>query len=488
MMNISRLLVKTAICLLCFFALLSFFLIKDNENQGGKSPNILFIAIDDMNDWTGFLGGHPQAITPNLDKLAEKGVNFTNAHCSAPGCSPSRNALLYGIEPFNSGLYPFYDHAIHDQLMEKYTSLPRFFKENGYQTFGAGKIHHGFKGDPREWNDYFTPESTYKEFKTGEGYQVGNSKKMSFRPTFNADEEHFDHQVASYGIAILKQKHEDPFFLAVGIVKPHLPFDCPERFFDALPENIEPPAILKNDLVDIPAEGNSFRRAGDDRRFKKDKAWEDVRRAYLACNSWADYNIGRVLDALEKSPYADNTVVVVWSDHGYHQGEKMSFRKFTLWEEATRVPFIVYDGRKNANVKGICNQPVSLINIYRTLAEMANLEAPKYVDGESLVPQLKDPQQELQPAIVSWGRGNYAVRSENWRYIRYFDGSEELYAHDRDSNEWHNLANNPEFETKKKELATFLPQNEAPTVEKYVAPWSVVGADKAKLGAEATKK
>ncbi|MCP3933030.1 MAG: sulfatase [Bacteroidetes bacterium] len=448
-------------------------------------PNILFIAIDDMNDWTGFLGGHPQALTPNMDKLAAKGMNFTNAHCPAPGCSPSRNALLYGVEPFNSGLYPFYEHALHEKLMEQYTSLPRFFKENGYQTYGAGKIHHGFKGDPREWSDYFELEFSQKLFEEGAGYQIGESTKMSFRPTVNPDEEHVDYQVASYGIDVLKQKHDAPFFLAVGIVKPHLPFDAPQRFFDALPENIEAPAILKDDLVDIPAEGNSFRRAGDDRRFKKDKAWEDVRRAYLACNSWADYNIGRVLDALEKSPYADNTIVVLWSDHGYHQGEKMSFRKFTLWEEATRVPFIIYDGRNTSGTNENCEQPVSLIDIYRTLAEMSGLTVPESIDGESLVPQLKNPAKELQPALTSWGRGNYAVRSQNWRYIRYFDGTEELYSHDNDANEWHNLADNPEFETKKKELAKYLPKNEAPTVEELVSPWSVVGADKAKLGAKA---
>jgi len=466
--------------------LLLFVVLSLSEMQAQDKPNILFIAIDDMNDWTGFLGGHPQALTPNLDKLAEKGVNFTNAHCSAPGCSPSRNALLYGVEPYNSGLYPFYEHDIHEQLMDKYTSLPRFFKENGYQTFGAGKIHHGFKGDKREWSDYFVPGSSQSIFMEGVGYQVGDSKKMSFRPTINSDEEHIDYQVASYGVEVLKQKHDLPFFLAVGIVKPHLPFNCPVRFFDALPENIESPAIFKNDLVDIPAEGNSFRRAGDDRRFKKDSAWEDVRRAYLACISWADFNIGRVLDELEKSTYADNTVVVVWSDHGYHLGEKMNFRKFTLWEEATRVPFIIYDGRKASDKNGLtCKQPVSLINIYRTLAEMAGLTAPENVDGESLVPQLNNPNRLLLPAITSWGRGNYAVRSNNWRYIKYFDGTEELYSHQKDPNEWQNLSKDAAYNSKKLELAKFLPEKEAATIEQYVAPWSVVGADKTKLGAKA---
>ncbi len=455
---------------------------SNKDKSGEKAPNILFIAIDDMNDWTGFLGGHPQAITPNMDKLAAKGVNFTNAHCSAPGCSPSRNALLYGIEPFNSGLYPFYEHAIHEQLMERYTTLPRLLKENGYITYGAGKIHHGQKGDEREWSDFFELQNSRKEFKEGEGYQVGNSKKMSFRPTINADEQHVDYQVASYGIDVLNEKHNKPFFLAVGLVKPHLPFDCPERFFNALPEKIMTPALWEDDLKDIPAEGNSFRRAGDDKRFKKDNAWEDVRRAYLACISWADFNIGRVLDALEESEYADNTIVVLWSDHGFHLGEKMSFKKFTLWEEATRVPFIIYDGRDKLNKEGKIYKPaVSLINIYRTLADFAGIEAPAYVDGESLVPVLENTDAELsKPTITSWGRGNYAVRTGEWRYIRYFDGTEELYNHQSDANEWYNLANDSQYLKVKEMLAARLPKQDAETIQQYISPWSVYGVDKEK--------
>lgn len=448
-----------------------------------KKPNILFIAIDDMNDWTGFLGGHPQAITPNLDKIAERGILFTNAHCSAPGCSPSRNSLLYGVEPFKSGSYAFYGDKVHDQLMNQYTSLPRFLKENGYDTFGAGKIHHGSKEDDRQWNDYFQGNSGKKIFKEGEGYAPDGGGKMSFRPTYHADEDHVDFQVASYGIDVLKKEHDKPFFLAVGIVKPHLPFDCPVRFFDALPENIDPPAILEEDLIDIPTEGNSFRRAGDDRLFRQDSAWEDVRRAYLACISWADFNIGRVLDELAKSPYAENTIVVIWSDHGFHLGEKMSFRKFTLWEEATRVPFIIYDPREPDKVKGRkCSQSVSLINIYPTLADMVGLQIPEYVDGESLVPQMKNPQKLLiKPAITTWGRGNYAVRTETWRYIRYFDGTDELYDHTMDENEWRNLATDPEYQSIKQELNSYLPEHGVPLIEEGIQVWSIEGADKERL-------
>ena len=278
------------------------------------------------------------------------------------------------------------------------------------------------------------------------------------------------------------------FFLAVGIVKPHLPFDAPKRFFDALPEHVLAPEILVSDLDDIPAEPNSFRKVGDDKRFKKDKAWEDVRRSYLACVSWADYNVGRLLDALEKSDYADNTIVVLWSDHGYHLGEKMTFRKFTLWEEATRVSFIIYDTRAKEKSKNVTTS-VSLINIYKTLAEMANIKAPDYVDGESLVPLLNNPKATFEyPTLTSWGEGNYSVRTEEFRYSRYFDGTEELYNHKLDPNEWENLASQSKFDIKKIALAKYLPKEEVPMVREFISTWSIHGRPKQEYKAANKKK
>lgn len=446
-----------------------------------KQPNILFIAIDDMNDWTGFLGGHSQTITPNLDELADKGVNFTNAHTSAPGCSPSRNSLLYGVQPFNSGLYPFYEHDVHGELMEKYTSLPRLMKENGYNTFGAGKIHHGDKRDSREWTDYFQKTSFKKVFRKGEGYVKGGDSKYSFRPTLNPDEEHVDFQVASYGVQKLQEKHKKPFFLAVGIVKPHLPFDAPARFFDALPENISAPEILDNDSDDIPKVGKSLQKRGEYNHYKSKGVWKDVRKAYLACISWADFNIGRVIDALENSEYADNTVVVVWSDHGFHLGEKQTFKKFTLWEEATRVPFIIYDTRNKKVTQGRSyEEAVSLINVYKTIADYTHVKTPAYVDGESLKPIVENQAKKLEkPTITTWGRGNYSVRTKQYRYIRYFDGGEELYNHEIDSNEWKNLAKQEDYATVKSELKGYLPNHEEPLFADFLSMWSIEGADKA---------
>ncbi|MEM9280505.1 MAG: sulfatase [Verrucomicrobiota bacterium] len=459
-----------------------------------EPPNILFIAIDDMNDWVGFLDGHPEAQTPNMDALAKKGINFTNAHCVSPACSPSRNALLFGVEPFKSGLYPFYNQdGIPDEVLDRYTTLPQFFKENGYDTFGAGKIHHGpdrEKRDALEWTEFHQPPYDKLIYQTEKGYQQGTSKKMAFCPTANPLEEHPDHKVASYGVDILGRDHDKPFFLAVGIVKPHLAFVCPEEFFDLYDEQIEPPLIKADDHDDIPWVGRAMAKITDDQRYRKDEAWNAVRRAYLACISWADYNVGRVLDALAESPYADNTIVVLWSDHGYGMGEKRHFRKFSLWEESTRVPFILWDTRDQDAPEGReCDDGASLILVYRTLADLAGLNPPEYVDGVSVAPLLEDPDARIPyPCITTWGRGNYTLRNRDWRYTRYFDGAEELYDHRSDPNEWTNLAGQEAHAEVKAELAAQLPnrETEAPLVREGISLWNIVDADKPDL--ESTKK
>jgi len=448
-------------------------------------PNFVFIAIDDLNDWVGYMGGHPQARTPNLDALASSGTAFMNAQSVAPGCSPSRNALLYGVEPFNSGLYPFYEHEIHKQLHKKYVSLPQLLKSNGYLTYGTGKIHHGPEKSKLEWTAYFDAKPVEKRYAEGKGFHGKDPKKLSYRPVTNDLDQLTDYQVANHGIDIIKRKHRQPFFVGIGIVKPHLPLDCPEQFYQDSAEPILAPNLYSDDLSDIPAEGNSMRRSGDDNRFRKNGQWEDVRRAYLACVSWVDYNVGRIIEAIESGPNADNTVVVLWSDHGFHLGEKRSFRKFTLWEESSRVPFIIDDRRLLAGKKvDRVDHPVTLINLYKTIAEMARIEAPDYVDGFSLTSMLTDHNAvPAVPAISSWGRGNYSVRTKQWRYIRYFDSSVELYNHYSDPDEWHNLANDDAYQVVVAELDALLPTKEAPTVEEFIAPWSLYGADKERLKA-----
>ena len=470
--------IKTIIAILALSAL-------SLNAKTNEQPNILFIAIDDMNDWTGFLGGHPAAKTPNMDALAHKGINFTNAHCSAPGCSPSRNALMFGAEPFNTGLYAFYDHTVFDEECLNRPSIAELLKQNGYNTYASGKIHHARPHTEAEWNEYHEKGNTkYKgdKYDDEEGYIQDNKAKMRFSPSLYPMEDHPDYQFAQYGIEILKKKHNKPFFLAVGLVKPHLPFVCPQQFFDLYPADADyAPRIKEDDLADIPAAGKKMAKTGDDNRFKKDEAWNKVRRAYLACISWTDYNIGRVLDALENSDYADNTIVVLWSDHGYALGEKNHFRKFALWEETTRTPFILWDTRDKRAIAGReISEGVSLINIYRTLAELSDVEVAENVDGFSLAPQLEDINTPLAgPAICSWGRGNYTVRTKDWRYTRYYNGGEELYDHNNDPDEWTNQANNPEFAKIKGEMAKMLPNKEMPLEQQGVQGWSITtSADK----------
>lgn len=449
------------------------------EPTNETKPNIVFIAIDDMNDWVGFLGGHPQARTPHMDKLAKRSVNFTNAHCVSPACSPSRLALLYGVQPFHSGLYPFYDHKkIPAETLNRYTSLPALFRKNGYKTYGSGKIFHGYKDLGDHWDDYHQPKNVKLKYNAAAGYQINKSKKMAFCPTTNPLEEHPDYQVTDYGIDVIQQKHDQPFFVGIGIVKPHLPFVCPQEFFDQQAQTIEKPMIRYRDLADVPTVGRSMAKLGDDYRFRTDEAWGKVRKAYLACNSWVDFNVGRILRAIESSGNADNTIVVLWSDHGYHFGEKRSFRKFSLWEESTRVPLIIHDPRPGKMTPGNCDEAVSLIHIYRTLSEMANITAPGYADGISLCPQIQDPSLEVKPpAITTWGRGNFSVRDDRYRYTRYFDGGEEFYDHSDDPMEWENRIDSAELAAIKMRLKACLPAQPAPLVKQGISLWNVIDAD-----------
>jgi arylsulfatase A-like enzyme len=447
-------------------------------------PNVLMICIDDMNDWVGFLGGHPQAKTPNMDRLAEQGVNFTNAHCTAPGCSPSRTALLLGVEPHKSGLYPFYDiNKVEPGVLEKYMPLPLLFRENGYTTCGLSKVYHNPDNTYRQaeqWDDYFMYGIGKKKTLIHEkGYhpELFNKRTISC-PAANPLEDFGDYKAAMHAVRFLDKKQDKPFFLAVGFILPHTSFIMPEENWDRFSDPIEEPPFKADDLTDVPIAGQANAQIYVEIPVRRDKAWEDIRRGYLASINFTDDNVGRVLDALEKSPYADNTIVVLWSDHGFHLGEKRSFSKFSLWNEATRTPFIIYDPRgRDGNGKD-CGEPVGLINVYRTLCDMAGIEPPDYVDGRPLTPWLDNTAKEMAvPAMTTWGRGNYTLRTKEWRYTRYFDGTEELYNEDDDPNEWTNLAGNPEYKSLKQKFAKQLPTEEAPQVTSGRELYNVADAD-----------
>jgi len=464
-MKIKEILVLSSAVLLTSFNAAS------QENQSEQKPNVLFIAIDDLNDWVGCLGGHPQAHTPNIDRMAGKGILFTNAHASAPACSPSRNSLLTGKEPTNTGYYPFYDRW-DKKYLPGYVTLPQYFRQNGYTTYASGKIHHGMAGQKPQLGQRDWTENNWAVIKELPKLEVDKNDRVGFdekttkyvaAPTVNPLADHNDYQTALFGIETLQKKHDQPFFLAVGFSKPHLPFIAPKKYFDLFDkDNIQLPPIKYDDLDDIPWAGRSNAKIEDDANIREQGIRKGMIRGYLAATAFTDDMIGMVVDALEKSPYRDNTVIVLWSDHGYHHGEKRSFKKFSLWEESTRTPFIIIDPRMKTLAGEKCNSPVSLVHIYPTLVEMCGLPEKNGLDGRSLVPLLQNPETIWeQPALTTWGRGNYALRNENWRYIRYFDGSEELYNHQVDPNEWTNLANDPKYKSIKADLAKWIPKTEA---------------------------
>tara|TARA_R110002096_G_scaffold252201_1_gene445159 strand:- start:2249 stop:3598 length:1350 start_codon:yes stop_codon:yes gene_type:complete len=436
-----------------FCACISFSAIAEDR------PNVLFIAIDDLNHWVTHLGRNTQAQTPNIDRLAAMGTTFTNAHCAVPACEPSRCALMSGRRPWTSGCYK------NGHIWKKYQAagegLSAQFLNAGYHVAGAGKIYHSMQYHESEWSEYMSTEGL-----SNNGPGVDKYDGFHVEKTFPdlKDEDIVDWHSADYCIERMMEEGDKPFFLACGLYKPHLAFVAPRKYYDAFPlESIELPPHREGDLDDIPAAGVKMANPGGDHaKFLKADRWKSAIQSYLATCAYTDMNVGRILDALEKSPNKDNTIIVLWSDHGWSLGEKEHWRKFALWEETTRMPFIwVAPGVTTAGTKS--SRPVDLMSVYPTLCELTGIDVPDHVEGTSIVSLLKDPNAKWnRPAITTHGRGNHAVRTETHRYIRYADGSEELYHDAVDPYEWKNLANNPEYANLKKRLAKWLPKEEAP--------------------------
>ncbi len=425
----------------------------------GSRPNVLFVAIDDLRDWTGFLAGHPDVKTPNLDRLAQRSIKFTRAYCAAPACNPSRASLLTGLRPSTTGVY--HNNQPWRPALPNAVTLPEHFMAAGYHVAGGGKIFHGGTNDHKYWHEYFDQRKDPQPANTPVN-GIRNAQHFDWGPVDVDDDAMSDYQVVSWAQKFLASKQEKPFFLAVGLYRPHLPWYVPKKYFDKFPlESVKLPEVKEDDLDDVPEAGRKMARPeGDHRRVLESKNWEKAVQGYLASIAFADAQIGRLLDALESSPYADNTLIVLWGDHGWHLGEKQHWRKFALWEEATRVPLLVsLPGQKSGQE---CPRTVNLVDLYPTLIELCNLPA-KELDGVSLVPLLKNPQAPWdRPSLTTHGRNNHAVRSERWRYIRYADGSEELYDHEQDPKEWKNLAGDPQYSQIKASLAKYLPQTNAP--------------------------
>lgn len=424
-----------------------------------QRPNVLFIAVDDLRDWVGYFGHNPQAKTPNYDRLARMGTSFTRAYCASPVCNPSRAALMSGMRASTTAVYE--NNVDFRPLISPDKMLTSAFRNAGYFVHGSGKIYHESYRRDSEWDDYLAKEGGYPGVPAGQSDGVGGIK---FAPLNCQDQDLPDWKIADYGIASLQKKHDKPFFLAVGFHKPHMPWNVPKKWFDMFPlESIKLPPYLENDMEDIPPAGVRMAHPETDHDpMVKSGRWKEAIQAYLATIAYCDMNLGRLLDAFEKSAYKDNTIICLWGDHGWHLGEKHHWRKFALWEEATRSPFMwVVPGLTKPNT--ICERTIDFMCIFPTLTDLCGIPTPKHNEGESIRALLANPQAPWdKPGVTTYRYKNHTVRSAGWRYIRYANGDEELYDETKDPNEYVNLAAKPEFAAKKVELAKYLPKSDAP--------------------------
>ena len=493
---------------------------KQFDKQSEK-PNVVLIMLDDLNDYTGFLGGHPQAITPNMDKLASEGVVFANAHTNAPICAPSRASMLTGIYPHVSKNY-WFSKWHENEVLSNSKTLMQFMSDNGYISLGTGKLMHD--GVASEWDEYgvnndFGPypfdgkkvtrhPSVPKEYYHnkndglyGSLADVPNVKATKSKPGYNGwydirNRKPFeyvnddnrdllsDEKSANWAVNKIEElessDNSKPFFLAVGLVRPHTPLVAPQKYFDKYPlESLQLPKIKENDNEDTYYRSTFSWKAPwtkhvENLRDAYDDFDEGLRtyvQAYLACVTFVDDQVGKVITALNKSKFNENTIVILVSDHGYNHGEKDFLYKNNLWEETTRIPMVIRTPQTINSHNTKVSHPVSLIDVYPTIADLCNIDSSNLksdngavLSGFSLKPFLNENDEKWEGPDVALTvvRGihksdnpdeqSYSVRSKNFRYIRYVNGKEELYDHTNDEYEWTNLAYNKKFKKIKKKL------------------------------------
>ena len=449
-------------------------------------PNILFIAMDDLNDWVGVMGGHPQTLTPNLDRLANTSILFTNAHCPAPACNPSRAAIFTGRSPHRSGLYS--NRQKMREVMPTEEIIPKTLSRHGYQSAGSGKLLHYFIDAP-SWDLYFPDKATENPFprtlypdQRPLSLPVGGPwqyVETDWGP-LDATNEEFggDYLVANWISQQLSQEPSKPFFLACGIYRPHEPWFVPKKYFEPFPLDsiVLPPGYKEDDLDDLPSEGQ---RRGPNRYFehiRKQGQWKQGVQGYLASIHFADAMLGKVLDALDASPYSKNTIVMLWSDHGWHLGEKQHWQKYTGWRVCTRIPLMIRvpagtPALPSGTTPAQCSQPVNLLSLFPTLLELCGLPSEPQHDGPSLVPLLKNPNADWPHVSVTHldSPGNYSVSGERFRLIHYANGEEELYDIQADPYEWKNLADDTQFATERTALQQLAPKSFAAKPKPSVA-------------------
>jgi len=455
-----------------FFSLLFVSCINRNIDK----PNILFISIDDLNDWNEPLGGNNKVFTPYLEDFSRESVNFTKNYCTSPGCNPSRATMMTGVHTFNSGMYSNYQDWRKVPNLRDATTLPQLFKENGYFTAGAGKIYHYSQVHPESWNEYF-PSQTQNMPKN----YIPDDAPVNMPPfkyMYSAfdwaelpinDDQTGDFRSVDYISSFFEKEHNKPFFLACGIYRPHLPWYVPKKYFDMYPlDSIELPKLLENDSSDLGFRAKELiSRGGNYHKNVVDNGkWKEAIRGYMASISYADAMVGKLIENLNNSRYAKNTIVVIWSDHGWQLGEKMHWRKFALWENVIKtllmikvpknIPSLPIGSSNGSDVKSL----TSLLDIYPTLTDLAGIEPKSKLDGKSLIPLLKNPNESTnREVITTYDFADYSIRFKDWHYINYVDGSEELYNLETDKEEWYNLAYDKNYFSLIEDFRKKLPDN-----------------------------
>lgn len=443
----------------CFLSIYSCFAQREMKKS---PPNVILIVADDMNMWS-MLKNYAALQTPYLDKLKSESLYFENASCAAPVCIPSRASFFSGISPNKTGAYLNNRRTWEENMLSNIKVIPETFKDNGYTTWGRGKIFHApINGDrQRKMFDNKVVEGGFGPFAEKE-YHYAKSKWFSIKPWTGPDTDFPDVRNANAAISFLEREHEKPFFLYYGLYRPHTPYTAPKRFYDIYKDAkfTMAPGYLPNDLDDVPLQGrqlvDSLKQYHKDGLTKK-QVLLDMMKGYCANYSFADWNIGRVIEALDQSKYAENTIIVFYSDNGFHNGTKNHWVKSTLWEQADNVPFLV---RLPEKINGRRSQTVSLVDVYPTLVDYCKIQKPIHeLSGKSMVPIFQDADYEWnRPGLTFYGANYSSVRSNRYRYIQYPDGSEELYDHENDPYEYKNLANDPKFSTIKKELSGNIPE------------------------------
>mgnify|MGYP000636880385 CR=1 FL=1 len=475
--------IELSIISLLFSIILLLVACKPEEKKVAKAakPNVLLIAVDDLNNWISPIQNFSNVKTPNFERLAKMGVTFTNAHVQAPLCGPSRASIMTGLRPSTSGIYGMTpDNKIRrpgNPATKDITFLPEQFSNNGYHTMGIGKLFHVHApeslfnesgGRVRGFGPYPKKRFVWNGF--GKGIRGTHGRTNTDWGAFPENDTLMpDHHSANWAIERLERTYDKPFFLGVGFLRVHVPLYVPQKWFDLYPlESVETPPYKVDDLNDIPPVGmkiNDLPMMPSTEWAKETGEWKKIVQAYLACISYVDYELGRVLDALENSKHANNTVIVLWSDHGYRLGEKGTFAKHALWETATKAP-LMFAAPNLPKGKKI-NAPVEMLSIYPTLLELSGLPAYNRNEGKSLVSIMQsDKSTANSHALTTYGMNNHAVRTNNFRYIQYEDGTEEFYDHKTDLNEWYNEANNPKYKSKLETLKALLPKENAKWDEK----------------------